>query len=59
MELLTGVPLPSSTSAITFDTPVMFMGSCFAGEIGYRMVSGKLPVMVNPHGTLFNPFSVA
>lgn len=59
MELLTGVPLPSAASAITFDTPVMFLGSCFAGEIGYRMASGKLPVMVNPHGTLFNPFSVA
>ena len=37
----------------------MFLGSCFAGEIGYRMASGKLPVMTNPHGTLFNPFSVA
>lgn len=37
----------------------MFLGSCFANEIGYRMAAGKLPVMTNPHGTLFNPFSVA
>ncbi len=59
MELLTGVQLPASSSQITFDTPVMFLGSCFANEIGYRMASGKLPVMTNPHGTLFNPFSVA
>jgi hypothetical protein len=59
MELLTGVQLPSSASEITFDTPVMFLGSCFANEIGFRMASGKLRVMTNPHGTLFNPFSVA
>ena len=59
MDLTTEVPLPSSSDAITFSTPVMFLGSCFANEIGYRMASGKLRVMTNPHGTLFNPFSVA
>lgn len=59
MELLTAVPLPQAAAAITYDTPAMFLGSCFAGEIGYRMTAGKLPAMVNPHGTLFNPFSVA
>ena len=59
MELLTAVPLPPAAPGITHDTPVMFLGSCFAGEIGSRMASGKLQVMTNPHGTLFNPFSVA
>ena len=59
MELRTEVPLPASSGKITFSTPVMFIGSCFANEIGYRLASGKLDVMTNPHGTLFNPFSVA
>ena len=59
MELRTEVPLPVSPRKITFSTPVMFLGSCFANEIGYRLASGKLDVMTNPHGTLFNPFSVA
>ena len=59
MELRTEVSLPVSPGKITFSTPVMFLGSCFANEIGYRMASGKLDVMTNPHGTLFNPFSVA
>jgi hypothetical protein len=59
MELRTEVPLPVSPAKITFSTPVMFLGSCFANEIGYRLASGKLNVMTNPHGTLFNPFSVA
>ncbi len=59
MELKTAVPLPASDAGITYSTPVMFLGSCFANEIGYRMAAGKLKVMTNPHGTLFNPFSVA
>ena len=59
MELRTEVPLPVSPGRITFSTPVMFLGSCFANEIGFRLASGKLEVMTNPHGTLFNPFSVA
>lgn len=59
MELRTGVTLPVSEQKITFGTPVMFLGSCFANEIGYKLASGKLDTMVNPHGTLFNPFSVA
>ena len=59
MDLRTEVSLPVSEDRITYDTRVMFLGSCFANEIGYRMASGKLPVMTNPHGTLFNPFSVA
>ncbi|MCU0376868.1 MAG: GSCFA domain-containing protein [Bacteroidales bacterium] len=59
MELRTEVSLPASTEKINYRTPVMFIGSCFANEIGYRMASGKMDVMTNPHGTLFNPFSVA
>lgn len=59
MEILTGVTLPAASREVNYDTPAMFLGSCFAGEIGYRMASGKLPVMTNPHGTLFNPISVA
>lgn len=59
MELKTAVPLPASEARVTYKTPVMFLGSCFANEIGYRMAAGKLKVMTNPHGTLFNPFSVA
>jgi hypothetical protein len=59
MDLRTEVPLPVSDDRITYDTQVLFLGSCFANEIGYKMASGKLPVMTNPHGTLFNPFSVA
>ena len=38
---------------------VLFMGSCFAGNVGQRMEEACFRVLVNPHGVLFNPFSVA
>lgn len=43
---------------ITYEDPVMFIGSCFAYEIGSRLKEGKMPVMINPAGTVFNPVSV-
>jgi hypothetical protein len=37
----------------------MFMGSCFADNIGKIMTDYKFPVLLNPFGTLFNPASLA
>ncbi len=59
MDLRTEIQPEPSVRKITYQTPVMFLGSCFANEIGYRLAAGKINVMTNPHGTLFNPFSVA
>ena len=59
MDLRTEIQIIPSVSKITYQTPVMFLGSCFANEVGFRLAAGKLNVMINPHGTLFNPFSVA
>jgi len=36
----------------------MFIGSCFASSIGSRMNMGRMPVMINPAGAVFNPVSV-
>ncbi|MCQ2135644.1 MAG: GSCFA domain-containing protein [Bacteroidales bacterium] len=38
---------------------VLMLGSCFAAEIGARLSSGGYDVLLNPFGTIFNPFSVA
>jgi hypothetical protein len=59
MELRTTITPIQSEFKITHQTPVMFIGSCFASEIGRKSEAGKIPVMINPHGTLFNPVSVA
>lgn len=38
---------------------VLLVGSCFADEIGEKMVRGGFDAMVNPFGTLYNPASIA
>jgi hypothetical protein len=38
---------------------VLLVGSCFADEIGEKMVRGGFEALVNPFGTLYNPASIA
>ncbi|HNX65742.1 MAG TPA: GSCFA domain-containing protein [Bacteroidales bacterium] len=59
MELRTPVEIPDFGFKISHTDKVMFIGSCFASEIGEKCRDGKIPVVVNPHGTLFNPVSVS
>jgi hypothetical protein len=59
MELQTKVIIEPSSWKITYNDPVLFIGSCFASSIGSRMEMGHMPVMVNPAGTVFNPVSVS
>ena len=59
MDLRTTFEIKESGDKITYDHPVLFIGSCFAGGIGRQMMDGKMPVMVNPSGTVYNPVSVA
>jgi len=59
MELRTPVEIADFGIKISHTDSVMFIGSCFASEMGVKCRTGKIPVMVNPHGTLFNPVSVS
>jgi len=47
-----------SNQKIDHTTPVFFLGSCFASEIGGKMAEGKMDVLVNPSGAVYNPASV-
>lgn len=58
MILRTIVDTDPSPDQITYTTPVLFTGSCFAVETGRRMAEAKMNVLINPSGTLFNPVSV-
>jgi hypothetical protein len=58
MELRTKINIEPSDLKIGYDDGVMFIGSCFATYIGSRMQTGRMPVMINPSGTVFNPVSV-
>ncbi|HAX92396.1 MAG TPA: GSCFA domain protein [Bacteroidales bacterium] len=59
MEFRTTFKIDPSVSKISYRTPVMFIGSCFAAAVGSRMQAGNMPVMINPAGTVYNPVSVS
>ena len=44
---------------LTYKDSILFIGSCFADEIGRRCMDRYFDVMVNPFGVLFNPCSVS
>lgn len=48
-------PLPQS---IVYGDGILFLGSCFADEVGNICRSLGFNAQVNPFGTLYNPFSV-
>src|SRR4030043_360471 len=58
MELRTTFSFEPSARKITYRDPVMFIGSCFATSIGSQLEDGRMPVMINPSGTVYNPVSV-
>ena len=37
---------------------VLFVGSCFANEVGRRFEEEGFPVTINPYGTMYNPVSI-
>lgn len=59
MELRTTFNIDPSEHKISYNDPVMFIGSCFATSIGQKLGSAHVPVMINPAGTVFNPVSVS
>lgn len=59
LKLQTPVSFPASSVDISLKDKVMVLGSCFADNIGARMIDSGLDVMVNPFGTLYNPLSIA
>jgi hypothetical protein len=59
MDFRTTLKIEPSLTKISYNDPVMFIGSCFASAIGQQMELGHMPVMINPSGTVFNPVSVS
>jgi len=58
MNLRTTFNIDPSPYKINYRDRVMFIGSCFASSIGERMEEGKMAVIINPAGTVYNPVSV-
>lgn len=59
MELHLNYTPPRSIADITHADKIMLIGSCFAENIGDKLISNKFQTLVNPNGILFNPISIA
>jgi len=51
--------IPSFEHKISYSHKQLFAGSCFAENIGETMQHYKFNAIINPHGVLFNPASIA
>ena len=59
MQLFTPVAIDPSPLRISYDTPLLLLGSCFTDEIGERLQRAGFELLCNPFGTLYNPLSIA
>ena len=55
----TPVKIQKVTAEITYADRVMTLGSCFAENIGGKLLSAFFLTDINPFGVLFNPISIA
>lgn len=44
---------------INYSSQLIFIGSCFAENIGQTLLSRKFPALINPFGIMYNPLSVS
>jgi len=58
MNFRTEVEIPKPHFSIEPLQPMLFVGSCFADNIGQRFAEEGFPVTVNPFGVMYNPVSV-
>ena len=58
MEFRTIVDIPDPGFRIGPCEELLFVGSCFATEIGHRFQEEGFPAVVNPFGTMYNPASI-
>ena len=58
MEFRTIVDVPKPDFEIGPCEEMLFVGSCFATEIGRRFQEEKFRVTINPYGVMYNPVSI-
>ena len=59
MKLNTPVEIKPLEKRLTYKDSILFVGSCFADEIGRRCQERYFDTRVNPFGVLFNPCSIS
>ncbi len=58
MEFRTIVEITKQEPTITYADKIMMFGSCFAENIGEKLLKSKFQTTINPFGILYNPESV-
>ena len=59
MEFRTKIEKIKAKEKINYSSPVLFIGSCFANDVGRQFLNGKMQALINPFGVLYNPISSA
>ena len=52
-------PIKPFEQKINYQQKMLFVGSCFADNIGDLLLKYKFNSLINPHGILYNPFSIS
>ena len=58
MNFRTEVRIEKGNFEIRAAEQMLFVGSCFADNLGRRFVENMFPVVVNPFGVMYNPASI-
>ncbi|MGV6846538.1 MAG: GSCFA domain-containing protein [Lutibacter sp.] len=58
MKFRTNITLTPEKKQISYDSQVLFLGSCFSENIAHKMDYFKFPTLCNPFGILYNPVAI-
>lgn len=59
MNFITPVELPANLPRLRHTDRLLLLGSCFAANMGTRLIGAKFSCDVNPYGVLYNPLSIS
>jgi hypothetical protein len=59
MKWMIDVKYPKPQRSINYKDAILLSGSCFAEQMGHKLISHRFNVNVNTHGILYNPVSLA
>ena len=59
IKIITEVETPDFSRKLRLEDKIMVLGSCFADSMGERLLRHGYKAVVNPFGTLYNPYSIA
>lgn len=51
--------IPPLEQQLSHQSKILLSGSCFAEHISHKLQQNKFNICANPHGILYNPFSIA